>query len=128
MRLHTRLIFLCVGLSLANVASLPMVRAVPVPERPPRPQQPIELTGTEWVGEDGQWVTTYRFEPKGVLWYSYRTGTFRNGTWKVHGDTLQIQINDGYYEFRGSIHDGTIVGESWNVRGDRWQHLLRKRR
>ena len=111
----------------AIVLSLAPLSAVPVPDRRDDGPRDAELTNTTWIGVDKDWVTTYRFEPGGVLHYSYTTGTFRNGTWRVEGRTLYYEINKKVYEFRGTIYDDTIIGESWNVRGDHWSHILRRR-
>jgi hypothetical protein len=102
--------------------------AVPAPDWRDAPPRPSVLTNTTWIGVDNEWLTTYRFEPGGVLFYSYSTGTYRNGTWKVDGRTLYFQINDRFYEFRGMIDDDTIIGDAWNIRGDRWRHFLRRSR
>jgi hypothetical protein len=113
-----------VGLTISLLGLFPIA----VPDRRGEPPREIVLTNTTWTGVDGEWVTTYRFEPDGVLFYSYTTGTYRNGTWRVDGNELYLQINNKFYQFRGTINDDTIVGEAWNVKGDRWRCLLRLQR
>jgi hypothetical protein len=102
--------------------------ALPVPQRRHDAREQPKLAGTDWVGQDGECVTTYRFEADGTLAYSYPTGSFRNGTWRVDERTLTFEINKGFYEFCGSLDGDTIVGTSWNVRGDRWSHVIRRSR
>lgn len=100
---------------------------LPYQPEPPAPEI-IDLKGTVWSGfNDGvkaDWVVV--FEPGGVLQYSYRGTTYRNGTWKQEGDRLYYEANQKYCECTCTITGDTIKGDSWNRAGQRWQILLHR--
>lgn len=77
---------------------------------------------TEWVGADTDPddVTTFRFEKGGVVSYSYDGNSFRNGTWKLEGDTLTFELNKGFRLFKGSVTKNKISGTSTNNYKEEW--------
>jgi predicted dehydrogenase len=83
-----------------------------------------DLIETEWVGPDGEFVTTFRFEKGGVLAYSYNGSSYRNGTWKLSGTNLSFELNDGYRTFKGQVKGSTIEGDSSNVAEKKWKTTL----
>jgi hypothetical protein len=83
-----------------------------------------DLAGTIWVGPDGDYVTTFRFERGGVLAYRYANGSYRNGRWKQTGKKLYFEMNDKYRECEATIDGDTIRGKSWNVTGKEWKTTI----
>jgi hypothetical protein len=106
--------------------AVPALVAVPVPHRRGDDDRTPDLTGTTWEGQDGQYFTRFVFEPGGVLFYSYKNGTFRSGSWKVEGNALYFEMNQRFREFKGTVQGDTITGDSWNQPGMRWQTTIRK--
>lgn len=94
------------------------VGSVPPSEESGQTVQSLE--GTTWAGDGAVAFTIYRFERGGVLGYSYNNSSYRNGTWKQEGDSLYFECNKKYYEFRGTIRDNEITGQSWNIKGGKW--------
>jgi hypothetical protein len=68
----------------------------------------------------------YTFEKDGELTYSYGGNCWRNGTWKVDGDTLTWEVNQGYAEFEGTMKDGVVTGTAKNVAGGNWTLTFKK--
>jgi hypothetical protein len=82
------------------------------------------LAGTVWVGPDGEYVTTMRFERGGVLAYAYDNRSYRNGKWKQTGKKLYFEMNDKYRECEATIDGDTIRGRSWNKTDKKWTTTL----
>src|SRR5947209_2789460 len=88
------------------------------------------VEGTVWQSRaegPGRADLTYKFEPGGVLVYSYNGTTYRNGTWEQTGDRLYFEMNKKYCECRATIHGDRIEGQSWNKAGARWPTVMVRR-
>jgi hypothetical protein len=82
------------------------------------------VEGTVWKGEcsdEPNVVFIARFERGGVLCYTCRSGTYRNGTWKQDGASIYMETNNRYAEFRGVLRGDRITGEAANVAGLKWK-------
>ena len=121
---------LLLALALALGAGLVLLFSAPAGANPnlDDPDMPVKLEGTTWVGQDGEYVTTFRFDKGGVLTYAYVNGTYRNGTWKQTGDKLYFEMNNKFREFRGTIKGEKIEGNSWNIRDMKWKTVIYKMR
>ncbi len=89
------------------------------------------VEGTVWVGSDVCGPQVYRFEPGGILSYSYPDGngvmnTYRNGTWKQSGSSIYMETNQRFSERKGIIRDREMKGEGWNIHGQKWKWNARK--
>ena len=84
---------------------------------------------TNWIGKDGPvgdvTLTTFRFQPDGVLVYSYNGNTHENAHWKQTGDRLYFEMNDKYRQGEAKINGNRIEIKSWNVTGVKWRTTLR---
>lgn len=106
-----------------------VVYAVPArplyePPEPPKMAPPIVMGGTYWFGkcyEDNFWIV---FEKDSTLTYGYGTSQFKNGTWKLDGVNMYFEMNMKYLEFKGTMTNGVIQGESRNVAGGVWDTRL----
>ncbi len=101
--------------------------AVPVPHRKPKAVPVfVDLTGTSWEGQDGEFYVRFVFEPGGTLYYTYKNGEYRNATWKLDGERLYFEMNKQFREFRGTVKGDTITGESRNRPGMQWKTTLKR--
>ena len=76
------------------------------------PGQAPNLEGTVWAGNDTGERTVFEFLKGGVLKYTYSTGSFTNGTWKQDGNSIYMEINNKYIEYKGTIDCNTMSGEA----------------
>jgi len=92
------------------------------------PQKPMQIAGTEWVGEDNveKFIVTYRFEKNGILAYTYRGTFYRNGTWTQNGEKVYFELNNKFRELEATIEGEVISGKSWNKKGETWRTTLYK--
>lgn len=89
-------------------------------------QQSHDLAGSIWIGDDGPiGRVRFKFERSGVLEYSYRGRTYRNGTWKQSGNRLYFEMNQGFRECKAVVLGSTIRGESRNKGGEKWTTTIR---
>jgi hypothetical protein len=85
------------------------------------PKISCNLEGTDWKGEAsiiGDMI--FRFERGGVLDYTSPAGRFRKATWKQEGDSVYIEINDRFAEYRGTIRGDTLAGTADNIKDKHW--------
>ncbi len=96
------------------------------PPEPPTPPARVELKGTTWEVQD--FVPNYRitFETDGTVTHGYNKRATRGGSWTFDGRNLYFEVNKKYREFKGIVDGNTIKGDSWNVKGKRWQTLLQR--
>ena len=86
------------------------------------------VEGAAWVGVDmpgGSVVITIHFEKGSTLAYSYNGASYRNGTWRQDGDHIYFEMNNKYRETRAILRGDRIVGDSWNVVGNKWKTDIR---
>lgn len=106
--------------TLALLLLAPLALAVPLPDEAHVALTVPQLAGTVWSGDGAVEFTIYHFEKDGTLSYSYQGTTFRNAVWKQEGATVTFDCNDGYYQFKGVVQHGELVGKSWNSDGAKW--------
>jgi hypothetical protein len=81
----------------------------------------VSLAGTSWtvVETDGD-RDIFNFLADGTLSYSYQNGSYTNGTWRQDGDSIYIEMNKKFVEYRGRITGTHIEGTASNVKGNHW--------
>ena len=95
-------------------------------QNPPPPSEnsaTASLAGTSWnvVETDSDASRDiFNFMPDGTLNYSYQHGTYSNGTWKQDGDSINIEMNHKFVEYKGRINGTHIEGTATNVKGGNW--------
>jgi hypothetical protein len=83
----------------------------------------INLSGTSWsVVETDPDASRdiFNFMPDGTLAYSYQNGSYTNGTWKQDGDSIYIEMNHKFVEYKGRITGTHIEGTAANIKGESW--------
>ncbi len=114
---------LLIGLAAGNAAP------VRLPREPLRvePEQ-LDLRGSRWFGktyEGTDW--TIIFEPNGGVTNIENGNVYKVGSWKSTGpNTVYMELNNVYYEFRGTITGDVLAGDSSNKVGLRWQTTFRR--
>jgi hypothetical protein len=105
--------------------------AAPVrPPRGPAPSEPeqLDLRGSRWFGktyEGTDW--TIIFEPNGGITNIENGNTYKVGSWKATGgNTVYMELNNVYYEFRGAVTGDVLAGDSSNKVGLRWTTTFRR--
>jgi hypothetical protein len=86
----------------------------------------VNVEGTTWEGQTDFGVFVVRFERGGVLSYTSRTGTHRNGTWQQKGSVILLQMNNHYADYRGEIRGDRITGDAKNVTGTTWRWEVKR--
>jgi len=79
------------------------------------------LAGTSWtvVETDGD-NDIFNFLADGSLHYWDGKKSYTNGTWKQDGDSIYIEMNNKFVEYKGRISGTHIEGKAWNVKGHNW--------
>ncbi|MBM3997430.1 MAG: hypothetical protein FJ303_25285 [Planctomycetes bacterium] len=90
---------------------------------PPSEAPTVDLRDTLWQGIAGPDRNIY-FHSNGQL--SYARGQAGFGSWRLDGCELYFEFNGKYREFRGRLEGDNIHGESWNIKGLKWQTSLRR--
>jgi hypothetical protein len=93
------------------------------PSKTPQPARTFDgnLPGTTWQVSDSdgdQYV--FMFQADGVLHYEADRGLRKNGTWKKNGNSLEIETNNQYGKFQGTISGSTISGNGSSRNGTSW--------
>jgi len=93
-----------------------------LPDPPPSDRlEQIRIGGTIWSGAANGDIFVCRFLKDGVLHYTSPTGTFpAGGTWKQKGNTVTIDMTNGYAIYVGTIRGNRIEGTASNVTGFKW--------
>jgi hypothetical protein len=79
------------------------------------------IAGTSWnVVETNGDKDIFNFIEDGTLSYSYQNGSYTNGTWKQDGDSIYIEMNHKFVEYKGLITGTHIEGTASNVKGNKW--------
>jgi hypothetical protein len=120
-----RMLALAFAWSFAVISIAHAVPARPLYEPPSAETEHFDFRGTVWHGKTYEgWAMTLVFEPSGVLMFTYNNSTSTAGSWRSEGNTLYMEMNKKYCEFRGVRTGNTIDGDSWNVAGLRWKTHL----
>jgi hypothetical protein len=92
-------------------------------EPPPHAPAVYDFRGTWWFGktyEGNDW--TIVFHPDGSVTNTDGGSTYpKSGTWRSTGNSLHMDLNQKYYEFRGIVIGDRLEGDSSNVKGLRWK-------
>ncbi len=114
-------VFLIVGLAVSDGAPARQPRGT-LPSEP----GPLDLRGTRWFGKTGtDW--TIIFEPGGGITNIESGITYKTGSWKSTGpNSVYMELNGVYYEFRGAITGDILAGDSSNKVGLRWKTTFRR--
>jgi len=93
----------------------------------PRAHSVISVSGTTWVGtdSDGDYYE-YSFQADGALYYKSPSGFHTNGTWKQDGNSIYMETNNKYSEYKGLISGTHIEGNAWNVKDKHWTWVADK--
>jgi hypothetical protein len=107
-----------------SMLTLGVAQAVPARPRyePPIPPAPFDLRGTVWDSKDVPEDRLIEFVPDGTLMYG--PSRSHNGIWRLEGNSIYFELNDGYRMFRGYLKGDVIQGESWNEGGTHWGTTL----
>src|SRR5256885_12258780 len=94
--------------------NLPASGDEPLPGRDGQYQvEGLALEETVWEGRlIPESDVVIRLERGGVLWYRYGNTTYRNGTWKQTGDSIYIETNQHYAEFRAVVRGDRLSCEA----------------
>jgi hypothetical protein len=97
-------------------------------ERPPSEPEPLNFNGTQWFGktyEGTDWTIT--FEPGGGITNIESGRTYKVGSWKTTGpNSVYMELNQVYYEFRGTVTGDVLAGDSSNKVGLRWKTTFQR--
>jgi osmotically-inducible protein OsmY len=86
------------------------------------------VAGTIWSGADtAEGLYDYEFMTNGTLRYTYKSGSFTDGTWWQKGDTIYMSMNNKYSERLGRITGTHMEGNAWNVKDKKWTWVADKR-
>ena len=80
----------------------------------------VPVDGTRWVGSDHEGPLTLEFLVGGILRYTKPGGTFTNGTWQQHSNTVTFETNSHYADWTGEIRGRRMSGTGHNRQGARW--------
>jgi hypothetical protein len=109
------------------VAILTVLIAIPVGAAPalkPVNKTP-SLVGTTWSGNSFENQTmTLEFAADGQVAVTYNGAGVANTDWKQDGEKIYFSLNSKYCEFDGKYVEGRIVGQCYNVAGNRWDVTL----
>ena len=80
-----------------------------------------DFAGTTWKVTDSvgdEYV--FMFQSDGVLHYEGERGLRKNGTWRKVGNKVEIETNNGYARFQGTLTGSTISGNGSSKNGTSW--------
>ena len=80
----------------------------------------VPVDGTTWVGADHEGPLTLEFLVGGILRYTKPGGTYINGTWQQHSNTITFETNSHYADWTGEIRGRRMTGTGHNRQGARW--------
>lgn len=80
----------------------------------------VPVDGTKWVGSDHEGPLTLEFLVGGILRYTKPGGTYTNGTWQQHSNTITFETNSHYADWTGEIRGRRMSGTGHNRQGVRW--------
>jgi hypothetical protein len=118
------LALLLVGFAVTEAAPIRQPRG-PLPSAEP---DPLDFRGTHWFGktyEGTDW--TVIFEPNGRVTNIENGRTYTVGSWKATGgNSVYMELNQVYYEFRGVLAGDVLAGDSSNKAGLRWKTTFQR--
>src|SRR5262249_3197851 len=83
------------------------------------------LVGTTWTGNSFEKQSiVLEFAADGQVAVTYNGNPVANTEWKQDGDKVHFSLNSKYCEFDGKFVEGRIVGQCYNVAGNRWDVTL----
>ena len=91
------------------------------------------LEGTTWEGvvrapnSDGSstdYEYTFNFLPEGRVSWQWSGNVYTNGTWKQTGNSIRMELNDGYSVWLGRIEGTSMKGAASNKLGHKWDWTL----
>ncbi len=113
-----------VGLAVSDAAPTREPRG-PLPATAP---EPLNFSGTHWFGktyEGTDW--TIIFEPTGKVTNIDNGTVYKVGSWKATGShSVYMELNNVYYEFRGTVVGDMLSGDSSNKVGLRWKSSFQR--
>lgn len=97
-------------------------------EPPPPPPDEYNFRDTWWFGktyEGNDW--TIVFHADGKVTNADGLNTYKNsGSWKSTGNSIHMELNQQYYEYKGNVVGDLLAGDSSNVAGLRWKTNFRR--
>lgn len=79
------------------------------------------LAGTSWSVKDSDGESYwFYFERNGVLKYEASRGIQPNGRWQQDGTNVNLNLNDGFVIFSGTIQSGKMKGRALGRDGKSW--------
>jgi hypothetical protein len=90
----------------------------------------LSIEGTVWQGRlipEAEMLV--RFERGGVLWYRYINTNgpgSRVGSWKQMGNTVTLETNHKYAEYRAILRGDQMIGEAHNIRPFEWKWEMKR--
>ena len=86
------------------------------------------VAGTTWVGtdSDGDYYE-YNFQTNGAMFYKSPTGFWKNGTWVQKGNSIYMETNKKYSEYKGQIFGTHMEGTAWNIKDRKWTWVADKK-
>jgi hypothetical protein len=85
------------------------------------------LVGTTWSGNSFESQTmVLEFAADGQVTVTYNGGPVANTSWKQDGEKVHFSMNSNYCEFEGKYVEGRIIGQCYNIAGNRWDVTLNR--
>lgn len=110
------------AMMLITFNALPLLAA---PQLKPRANKFQSLVGTTWTGNSFEKQTmVFEFASDGRVTVTYNGGPIADAGWTQSGDKIYFQLNKRYCEFDGKLSGDRIVGQCYNVAGNRWDVTL----
>jgi hypothetical protein len=110
-----------------SLSLLVLIAAAPVLAAPAlKPVNKVpSLVGTTWSGNSFENQTmTLEFAADGQVTVTYNGNPVANTSWKQDGEKVHFSLNNNYCEFDGKYVEGRIVGQCYNIAGNRWDVTL----
>jgi hypothetical protein len=98
----------------------PLGTTTPTREIAPLSTEVVPVDGTRWTGSDHEGPLTLEFLVGGILRYTKPSGTYTNGTWEQHSNTITFETNSHYADWTGEIRGRRMTGTGHNRQGARW--------
>ena len=80
----------------------------------------VPLDGTTWNSSNYEGSLTLEFLVGGILRYTTPAGTWTNGTWEQHANTVTFEMNSHFADYSGHIRGGRMSGTARNRTGRTW--------
>ena len=87
----------------------------------------MSVEGTVWIGKNSYGDDyTFFFLPRGALHYKSPTGFWKKATWKQKRNTIYMETNNKYAEYKGTIQNNVMRGKAWNIKGRQLDIVCKK--